>query len=189
MTEARTSGDAPEAVPANKAFAAQRNKIRQLEEELADTRRELEDAKFSSDPETAQLQRTIRSLESRLDQMALQGVDDDKIEGVYAQYPWVRSIPNKVDRIQAVKDILAVDQQAGTNAGDSPESKGRSKSEAAAQAHLTGGGPPASGGSRSTDDERELAEFQKKMREAKNQSDRDKLADDWAKNHPGEEPL
>lgn len=176
------TGDDPGA-PANKAFAAQRNRIRQLENEVEDLRTKLDERETDGDPNTSALKRQIRELESRLDQVSLQGIDEDQLEEVMALYPWIKSIGKKVDRIQAVKDIIA-QQQAGTKAG-APD-KGRTKSEAAAAAHLTGGGPPATGGSHGSDEERDLAEYRKKMREAKTQKERDAIADDWHKKHPDE---
>lgn len=168
------------------AFRGQRHQIRELQEELTEARRELETVKYSGDPETAKLQRTIASLEKRIDQLQMQDLDNETVEEIFAKYPWVRNLP-KVERIQAVKDLVA-SQRAVTNAAPSPERVGRSKSEAAAQAHLTGGGPPASSRAGDDDEERELAEYKRKMAAAKTQKERNDLADEWGKKHD-ERPL
>jgi len=173
--------------PANKAFAAQRHRISELERLVEDLQGKI-DEQDSGDPTTAGLKKQIRDMERRIDQLSLQGVDNEKIEEVMAEFPWIKSISNKAERIQAVKDIIDRTQRVETNAGD-PHNTGRSKSEAATQAHLTGGGPSAGGASSRSDYDRDYAKFEKDMGEAKNQTERNALADAWSQKYPDERPL
>jgi len=185
--QSREGGDIPDA-PAHKAFAAQRNKISGLERTVEDLQAKLDEKELDGDPNTTALTRQIRSLQGQVDQLLVKDIDEGELEVAMAANPWLRSIPNKMERIQAAKKIIAVDQQAEINAGDPPV-KGRSKSDAAAQAHLTGGGPPASRGSSRTDEARQLADYKKSMSEAKTQKERDAIADNWSKAHPEDQPL
>lgn len=185
MTEtAPVTGDP---VLANKAFAVQRLRIAELERQNREYQRKI-DEQDAGDPVTLAFKRQIRDLEKRIDDLSLQGVSNEEVEIVIAEFPWIESIPNKANRIQAVKDIIARNQRAGTNAGD-PQNAGRSKLEAAAQAHLTGGGPSAGGTSSSSDYEQDFAKFQKASREAKTQAERDTLIDAWSVKYPSDRPI
>ncbi len=192
MTDQSREGGGDPAVdePRHKAFQAQRHRINELERNVSDLQAQIDekDDSITGDPGTVALRKQVRSMEKQIDNLLTQDIDDEQLEIAMANNPWLRSIPNKIDRIQAAKKIIAVDQAAEINAGDSPV-KGRTKSEVAAQAYLTGGGPPASGRSSRTDDSRQLDEYQKKMGEAKTQKERDALADGWHKSHPEDHPL
>lgn len=185
--ESRDGGANPDVVnPPNKAFAAQRHRISELERQLAEAQAKLDDKESGGDPNTAALLRQIRSLETRLDTISLQGVSEEQLEEVMAEYPWIRDIPDKGKRIQAAKQLAS--QRAETNAGD-PQNNGRARSEAAAQAHLTGGGPPAAGVSNRSDYDRDFAKYQTDMKAAKTQKERNALVDAWSEKYPDDRPI
>jgi len=182
------SGEPDPTAPSNKAFAAQRHRINELERSQEELQRKLDEQEFSGDPEKGALIRQMREMQKQIDNLSMQNMDNEQVEIVLAEYPWIKSIGNKMDRIQAVKDIIARDQRAATNAGD-PQNTGRSRSEAVTYAHVTGGGPSATGASGRSDEEREEAEYNKAMGEAKTQAERDALVDAWSKRHPGDGPV
>ncbi len=192
MTDQSREGGGDPAVdePRHKAFQAQRHRIKELERSNEDLQAKVDesDDSLAGDPGTSALRRQVRSLEGQVDSLLTQGIDEEQLEIAMAANPWLKTIPNKMDRIQAARKMIAVDQTAEINAGDSPV-KGRKKSDAAAQAHLTGGGPPASGRSSRSDGDRQFVEYEKKMGEAKTQKERDALANEWSKSHPEDRPL
>ncbi len=186
--ESRKGGENPVVdEPRHRAFATQRHAIKEKDRMIEELQAKLDEKEDAGDPGTAAIRRQMRSMQGQIDNLLMSDIDNDQLEIVMANNPWIESIPNKVDRIQAAKKIIAVDQQAETNAGDPPNA-GRSKSEAANRAHLTGGGPSAAGPSSRSDEEAEEAKFEKAMTEAKTQDDRDKIAFKWAKDH-GEDPI
>lgn len=99
------------------------------------------------------------------------------------KYPALMKIPDTVERSDAILDAARSLRDAeGLGERVTKERKSATdKAIAGSRATLTGGGMPVS--TRSSSEEQEYEEYQKQLRNAKSQDERERIADAWAAKH------
>lgn len=162
--------------------------LRKLEAKIEQDEEAKQNSDFgmdSADQATRRLYGEIKSLRDQVGSLLERQVaspEDEALEPYLERArndaPELMSIKDPIRRVEAYRRLARAYRVEDNNKADDGRSR---KSDAAYRAQLTQGG--SGGNTRSRDEDRELADFQKKMRAAKTQVERDSLADSWADKH------
>lgn len=160
------------------------SRIASMEQELAERKAE-EDYGTGLSPDSKKLARELGSmrvqLQSVMSKLAHTDEDDELepyMEQVRVEYPEIFKVSDPFKRLEMARRLartLKAEAETGANARTSGQPN------ESARVHLTGGGAPVV--SRSRTEEREFQDYQRKIKAAKSQGERDRLADEWAERH------